>query len=88
MSRKLFEVRMEVVAFVEADDESSALEIGHNALREEADNCWDVINTREVTHRDWALEGSWNKASLVYGCKSDTTLGSWLTDLPKPSKLK
>lgn len=88
MPKKLFEVRMEVVAFVEADDENTALEIGHRALREEADNCWDAIDTREVTHRGWSLEGGWNETSLVYGCDTDTTLGTWLIDLPKQSKTK
>lgn len=88
MGRKLFEVRMEVVAFVEAEDENSALEIGHNALREEADNCWDAIESREVTHREWVLEGGWNDRALVYGCKSDKTLGSWLEALPKQARLK
>lgn len=88
MRKKLFEVRMEVVAFVEADDENSALEVGHSALREEADACWDAIQSREVTHQDWALDNGWNDRSLVYGCKSDTMLGTWLKALPKQAQLK
>lgn len=85
MSKRLFEVRMEVTAFVEAEDEPSAQQLGEAALREEASNLWDpILDLRQVTHRDWPLEGGWDKRSLVYGAAHDTTLGSWLAMLPEP----
>ena len=87
MSKRLFEVRMEVTAFVEADDSNSALEVGHAALREEADNCWEAdVDVREVTHRNWPREGGWDNSALVYGATNDTTLGSWLAMLPEREK--
>ena len=85
--KKLFEVRMEVTAFVEAEDATSALEVGHAALREEAGNFWDAdVDACEVTHQDWTLEGGWDRKSLVYGATKDTTLGSWLAQLPKKAR--
>ncbi len=83
MTKKLFEVRMEVSAFVEAEDEASALDVGISALREEADNFYsDDIEVSEVTHRNWPRDVAWNDTSLVYGAPSSTTLGVWLSKLP------
>jgi hypothetical protein len=78
---------MEITAFVEAEDENSALEVGHTALREEADNCWEAdVRVREVTHRNWPRDISWSNSALVYGTSNDTTLGSWLATLPVREK--
>lgn len=84
MSKRLFEVRMEVTAFVEAEDERTAQQLGEAALREEAEHLWDpVLDLVPVTHRNWPLEGGWDRSSLVYGAEKDTTLGSWLALLPE-----
>jgi len=83
VSKKLYEVRMEVSAFVEAEDEASAIELGIAALREEADNCFEeALDVDEVTHRNWPRGGGWDDSSLVYGAPRDTTLGVWLSKLP------
>jgi hypothetical protein len=74
---------MEVSAFVEAEDEASALEVGVSALREEADNGFgEDILVSEVTHRNWPRDPAWSDSSLVYGAPHSTTLGVWLSKLP------
>lgn len=87
MSKRLFEVRMEVTAFVFAEDSETAEDVGRAALKEEADNCWDTpIDISEVTHQDWPYVGGWNRGSLVYGADQEIRLDTALSRLPKSAK--
>lgn len=79
--KKLYEVTVERIVYVYAEDEGEAASIGESAV--EDDGCFDAGAAREVTHRDWPLAADWNDNCLVYGPDEDVTIGSLLQTLPE-----
>ena len=82
MVKKLFEVSTEIYAYVMAENEEEAREVGHEALGDQHYSSSD-IKTEEVKGKDHCLMSDWEPESLVYGTDTDTTLAEAMKDLPR-----
>lgn len=72
MTKKLFEVRTEVVAYVLAEDEVEAQEVGQDAFLEEIHNMnLADVDIAEVGNARWPLAKGWTPQSLVYANGED-----------------
>lgn len=83
-TKKLYEVRTEVVVYVLSENADQAWLDGADAIRDEVDwNGCDPDDVFEVTDRHHHLSGGWSRGTLVYGADEETTVGQALDAVPQ-----
>lgn len=82
MSKKLFEVKVELTTYVWAEDEVEATELGEKAIGEEAQELSESeFEIEEVTNSRWPLAPGWGPNALVWGADRALSLGEALKRL-------
>lgn len=79
MSKKLYEVRVELVSYVMAEDEVEAQQTGYESFYEEVKNIDPgTIGINEVVNPRWPLAPGWHPNCLVYGADQETPIAEAL----------
>jgi hypothetical protein len=86
MTKKLYEVKIELVAYVMAENEKEARDVGEDAIEDQDYNGgdFDLMEVKEQI----APGAGWEHDGLIYGTDKDTTLEEAMKDLPVPEWVK